>query len=296
MKNLSLLILIALWAGFNSTTMKAQKTLHIVSKEVKKKLSCNAGSGISVDAEKSNIEIKGWDKNYVDLKMELISKHPKKEVAEQEVNYLKYDISEERGHHSIRNYFQNDDGFSTVKGSLSVKYFLKVPYSCPVDIIQSYGSLSVQDLDSDFQGNLKFVSGKIKNLSRNVTLDTKFGGVECIDIGGVFKAKLRKTNLTLSRLNGQVDIESRYGRIDIEDTNMDMLSLNGDKTKVSLFSNQPEKFNYHLSTTFADIKVPDSFGDVWEGKDSVHYKNINPANNALIRINTSYQPISIQVK
>src|SRR4051812_46848850 len=82
-----------------------QNSIQVVTKTIEKSLPYVKGNTLSIKGEKATIEIKGWNENYIKVKLKLISKHPDRNIAQSELKYLKYSITQENNISKISNYF-----------------------------------------------------------------------------------------------------------------------------------------------------------------------------------------------
>ena len=141
----------------------AQNTVQVAIRTVNKEIPYEAGDSLLLKAEKANVTITGWDKDYIKLVLKLISKHPKLEVARAELEYLNFDITKSGRTHKITNYFKSSEGFKKVKGTLLSVYELKVPKSLMIEMQNRYGQSKVKGMQVPLKIDTRFVEIQIKD-------------------------------------------------------------------------------------------------------------------------------------
>ena len=159
---IKLVFLVALFVICHCNYLFGRQVVQVVTKTINKEIDMKSGDTLKVFAEKAQVHITGWKGSSVILKLELISKHPKKEVAEEELAYLDYQIENDNGL-LIRNYFSIANGFRKVKGNLSARYELKVPEALAIQVQNKYGTLNLKSLKGFLKVNTRFVNNTIEN-------------------------------------------------------------------------------------------------------------------------------------
>ena len=296
MKNWILKLLIpAILLCATDSYVHSQKMLQVLTKTIDKKIKYEPGDGLLIEAEKASIEIEGWDKNYIGLKIELISKHPKKETAEKELAFLKYDIEKTGSDHIVKNYFQTDKQYTNVKGNLITRYIIKVPKNCDISVTNLYGSLAIANLQSDLTAHLRFVDFDLKKSTSDANLESYFGKIRIDGFTGTLKAKLEKTDINLITFVGDLELTSQYGSIDILGGTFKRFVINGDRTEINFDIEQLERYNYDLKTLHASIHVPNIIGEVNNTDDLQGFNKIFKGDNPMVKIHTRYSPITVKL-
>lgn len=272
----------------------AQERVHAVTKHIDKRMEYKKGEGLVVLAEKSKISITTWDKDYIELNLELTSRHARLEVAKAELEYLKYRIEKRDSEHIIKNYFQAKDNLTRVKGTLSSEYTLKVPEGCPVSVTNLYGELTANDLKSDLEVKVRFVDVKLYRPKGKIQMESYFGNVRMENGEGDLFATLEKSKVNILSFSGRVDIKSSYGEIEIGNGHYKKFDIKGDRTAVIWTAESLNQYNYHLSSYASDIYVPKEMGPVDNDNKNVNLIKNNGDNKVWINIETTYSPITIK--
>ena len=286
-----LAVLILLGTG----TTGAQNTVQVYTKTINRTLNYEPGENLEIMAEKANVTLSGWNQRHIAIEVKLISKHTKKEIAEKELDYLKFDISRQENTHILKNYFLAGDNFRKVKGRLLIHYQIRVPAHCPVLINNLYGKVTVDNLKNSLMTRTRFVELLIENCEGKFNIESIFGNVLVNKSSGKLTGDLKKANLELSGFEGDVEIEGNYGNIDIESDKLASLKVNGSRTRISLLTTNLPSYNYDLNTSFAEIKIPD-ITPAGHSPEKKSFKKTFHQKNPLITIHTTYSPIEIKLQ
>ncbi len=131
------------------------------------------------------IEIKGWDKDEIDVFAEIEIKAPSKSKAEKLYEKLKFDVEAERDRVEIeakRPRVRQDGLFGGLFGDktiLTIRYRVKVPASTNLEIENTNGGITVDKIEGTF--NCHTVNGgiTIRSFRGDGVANTVNGGIEC---------------------------------------------------------------------------------------------------------------------
>ena len=272
---------------------EAQKTVQVLTKTVTRTLDYKPGESLEVLAEKASINVEVWDKKQIGITLKLISRHQKKEIAERELQYLKYLVDKAEGNHIIKNYFLADNSFKKVKGNLLIEYEIKVPDGCPVSIHNLYGKIRANGLKNALNIHTRFVETNIKNCVGNIQVEAFFGKTVVTGGSGKLTGDLKKSDIDVFEFEGEVDVKSDYGAIQIEGDKLLAVNARGNRTRISLLTTDPHAYNYKLNTSFSEIEFPNLIVDSRQPEKST-FSKIFREGNPLISISTTYSPITIK--
>lgn len=293
--NYKIFYLLCLLTPFCVDEASAQKTVQVFTKTIDETLNYQSGERLKILAEKANIELRGWDREYIAVKVKLISKHAKREIAEKELEYLKFEIDKRDDTHSLKNYFMAENNFRKVKGRLLIHYEISVPRNCPVVVNNLYGKIHAEGLGNSFEARTKFVELNIKNCEGDINIGSLFGRATIDEGSGWLTCDLQKANMDISGFHGEVEIESNYGEIHIESDKLLSLTANGSRTSINILTSNLQLYNYNLNTSFSEIKLPNIVvSDSQLEKNS--FKKIFNQKNPLMTIHTTYSPIEIRLQ
>lgn len=291
-KPLSWLSLLSILTFSLIGAVDAQNTVQVFTKTIDRNLNYQPGDTLEIMAEKADVGLRGWDRDYIAIKVKLISKHAKSEIAEKELDYLKFVIDKQGNSHSLKNYFAAEDNFRKVKGRLLIHYELSVPRDCPVKVNNLYGKVAVNGLGNSLSVNTRFVELNIKNCDGDINIESIFGKAIVDKGSGILTCDLKKADMDISGFHGEVEVQSNYGKVHIEGDRLISLTANGNRTRMSLLTSNLQLYNYDLNTSFSEVKLPDMVvNNGLSGKNS--FKKVFNQKNPLITIHTTYSPIEI---
>ena len=289
---IKLITLVALLFLCQSTSLYGRQVVQVVTKTINKEIDIKSGDTLRIFAEKAQINISGWKKNSIVLKLELISKHTKREVAEEELAYLDYQIVKKNGL-LIRNYFSIDNGFRKVKGNLSARYELKVPEALAIQLVNKYGTLNLQSLTGYLNLDTRFVNNTLENCSGEQVVAAIFGKTELLNGGGSSSINLQKADLNVSYYSGKMTIKSNYGFATFTGDSFQSIDMESSRTTIGLTLSNLSLYNYKLISSNSKVIVP---GSIQQNEDDSSYEQVFSTEKPWIKIKNSYKPITLNLQ
>jgi hypothetical protein len=263
----------------------AQQEVYKVSKLLSKNYSKEV-IAINISGEKASIELEGWESDFIEVRIRMISRNPIKKSAENDIQYIKTDLQQVGSTLRIRNYF--DGKSAQITSNLSLEYTIKVPSGVSVSVKDLYGKVSLKQLTNQIQTDISFGSLEMESLNGTINITGKYSTIEGNTIGGSFTCTAEKTDINLKGVNGSVAIESKYGEIGLSFfSNQYPVTINSQRTKI-LIALPDKLYNYKLKTLFSEISLP----GIEVIKDDFYEKFIDEKVGTL-DITTSYCPIII---
>ena len=279
---------------FVTVSTLAQTRLQVVTKTVEKELAYSVGQRVNLTAQKADITIKGWNKSTVLVRLKLIAKHPEREVAEQELAYLNYDIQTRHNVIDLSNRFTIPQRAGAIKGNLKAVYEIWLPMRCPLSLQNTFGDVSLSDLAGDISLKVEFGKLSLTNLNGKTTVVSDYGDIDATELGGFFTIKAEKAEITLRELSGSGTIQSRYGKLSIQpDASLIALTVQAARTEVFLYPRRLDDFQYEIETSYSTIRVPDVYNDYLDANKR-RFANPVSSHRPTISIKNSYSPVVIQ--
>ena len=283
---------------FGSVAGFAQSgTIQVVTKTINKTIPYKNHDLLKINAEKAEVEINGWDKNYIQLTLKLISKNKKREDAEEDLQYLKYKISNEGNDIVLSNYFQTPDTRTRIKSNLQAKYILNVPKKLNANVNVLYGEVNINNVSGSISSDINFGMLKVNNVTGKLSVKSTYGDITAKDLNVFMTCEADKANINLMGIKGTYAINSSYGTLVVETSQ----TLKGFKvvsknTEVKMTLLAFEEYNYNLSTSYADITVPDHYSGMIDSRITQKKEFVNEfkPNNPSIQIATTFSNITIQ--
>lgn len=278
----------------------AQDKIQVVTQTLQKRLSYSKSDTLKIDARKATVDIQGWHENYISLTLKLIAKHPERQVAEHDLQYLKYEIKKQGNTQVLTNFFHTRaDDYSRVKSNLKAHYEVKVPYNCQVIIGNSYGNTYVKDVSGSLSLALTFGELHLENLKGDMRITSSYGDIKGDNLQGKLYCEAEKANIQLLRSSGNYRIKSAYGAVNLSAT-IYLVSLHVDANRTPVTIDVPafEQYSYQLATTFSDIQVPPNYGQhitkTIAGKRT--FQSGKTTQLSPIYIATTFSPITINIQ
>lgn len=242
----------------SALSVHAQQTLlQVVTKQIEKTIPYEEGYEVNVEGEKAEIVIKTWDKNEVYLKLDLIAKHPEKQVAKKDLKLMKHVADRIGNKIYLRNYLAIGDDVPKPKSNLKARYIITIPAECPVNLNNYFGQADIQDVRKELNVNSEFCKLLLNNIEGMVQINTNFGDIDANRMNGTMEIVANRSNMILRQLVGDFDIKAKYGFIQI-DTEIDNVNLNIDANKSDVQFVRPLKgFNFTLTAEHGGMVLPE---------------------------------------
>ena len=275
----------------------AQQKVQVVTKTIKQDLKTLLDSGIVVQGKKASVEVTGWNKDYIQVQMDLIAKHPQRKVAEKELRYIQYAITKTKDHYVLKNLFYADKGSTKVRSNLSVVYKIFVPADQRVVIRNDYGSMDLRNLYGNLDIESKFSEVSLDRFFGRMTAYLDYCELEGTNVDGLLRFDTRKTDISLDAFAGDVRIKNYLGKLDLSPSSMlrslDVKSRNG---KVSLTVNSLDAFNYDVLVNSSFISLPEGKSGLVEVDELLKesaFRLRNDVGKANITITNQLDPVTI---
>lgn len=285
-------------SALSMASLHAQSgTVQVVTKTVNRQISYSKGDLLKINAEKSQVDIQGWDKNYIQLTLKLVSKNKKKEDAELDLQYLKYKIVQKENVIELSNYFQTDNPRIKIKSNLQAKYYLMVPKSINAEINVLYGEIGINNTSGNIKTEVNFGQLRLEDINGILDVKSNYGDITAKNLNVTMTCQTDKANIRLLDIMGKYSINSAYGSITVE-TSKKLKGFKAIAKNTSLQLSLPafEDYNYSLSTSYADINLPQAYADL-VSSTFTQKKEFNKQFNSAqptIEIATTFSNIIIQ--
>jgi hypothetical protein len=254
MLNYRLLVLfcLSLVLGLNAL---AQSTLKVVSKRIDKSFSYQEAYSLNIDGEKAEVSIETWNKQIVQVQMEITSRNVDKEKAARDIEKMKYMMQRVKNNLYVRNYLLNDGENSS--SLLKVVYIIKVPENCPVYLKNNYGIASVKNLNNQIRINSRFSKIGLENIRGNMKIESVFGDLLGSDLWGDLTLNARRSDMFFQKLYGNVNINAEYGLIKLLlDHKLKSLHLNAINSEVFMLGENPFQMGMDIQVKNGQLDFP----------------------------------------
>lgn len=275
---------------------QAQPSLQVVTKVVEKELPYTTGQQIRLTAERADVNIHGWNRSVISIRLRLIAKHPDRAVAEREVGYQQYTIQPTGNDIDLSNRFVVPRGAGKVQSQLKAIYDINVPAGASLTIKNTFGDVRLADLTGDT--NLTFEFGKLAldDVGGKLTIRSSYGDIDGRGVDAALTLNAEKADVMLRDLAGRATIRSRYGKLTVVPApSLSGLTVEASRTEILVAARRISDFQYDIITTFSDIRVPDAVQNELGklgSKQTFTYQP--PGRKPTIQIQNSYSNVTIQ--
>lgn len=291
MKNLWFVFLLVVVAG----QLVAQERIQVVTKTINRSFSVGADESLTVQGEKAEVQVKEWNQPEIKLVLQLIAKHPSRQVAENDLSTIRYRVDTETREKIVRNFFRITERAGEINSNLQARYELWVPSGCPLTIRNRYGNVYLSGLDTDIDLTLDFGEVHLDEVEGSLSLQVNYGDVIANDVAGKVSGVVKKTNLTLNNTAGSLYLESSYGKLYVSTQNRLMrMTIDASRTEVTFAAPHLARYYYQLTTSCSEINTTLS-GTRQDGGMLGCKKSFTSSQTKLppIIINTSFSPIHL---
>jgi hypothetical protein len=272
------------------------QTVKVITRTIEKSISYKPGQLLKVTGEKSHIEVHGWDKAEVHVKVKLISKHADKKQAEKELEYLHFVTDLQPKVIELSNTFVFPADVKKIEGSLKAEYEIWAPRYCSLHVIDKFGDIVLEDMTGTTALFAQYSNMYLKHCTGQVMIASTFSDLVAEDVTAKLNCKSSHADIRIEAMGGQYQLQTSYGKIDISaKSRIEGLNIDASRCPVNFISNDFEQYNYQLNTTDAAINIADRKYDQ-HLKSSGHVRSffLKVAKlNPLIKIATTYEPVTI---
>ena len=230
-------------------------TFQVVTKTIEETNNWSQKQMLEINGENATIHISTWDQPIIKTTIELIAKHPDKEVAEKDVEVLQFNISSQKKRISISNYLSINKSNGKPSSTLKTKMTLVIPRNCPLSVKNNFGSIHIEGLKQRLKIDSRFTNISIKNLKGPLDINSQLGEIYGKDINSNTIITSNRSKIYFEQLSGKINIAAKYGTIQIVEDAAYAYDLNitGDKSNVTILNAQPALNAYDLKTSFGSI-------------------------------------------
>lgn len=238
----------------------SQTQVEVITKTVKDRFDYKLGFATEVEGKTASISIQSWDKKEIGVEMKLISKGLTKDIAEKELKYQKYVISEIKETYVIRNYLLLPTGLEKLSTIQETEIIIFVPQDIELSIKNAFGNTTIKGVKGKVELESEYGEMILDDIHGNVRVNSTFGDLKIERFEGFLTADLQHTASLIDNYSGSAFIKTNLG--DINWTTIDILSklkITAEKSDVNLkFSNlNLSSYYWNLRTKYGEIAFPE---------------------------------------
>ena len=277
-----------------SLSARAQDKIQVVTKTIQKTFDFDPGASLTIEAEKALVTVKGWDQDEVKLTLQLVARHPRRGVAEQDLAALRYTLDTDGDEKVLKNYFFINESGGRMESNLQAVYELWVPQDRILHITNRYGNIILSDWQAkQLTVSAEFGEVRLEQVQGDMQVNLDYGDLIAQDISGSFSGTTKKSNLTLHRIAGRYDLKCSYGEVDITTADqVEALTLDASRTQVTFATHDPMHYNYDVANLCGDINT--TLVGTWDNSGACKRSfTTNYGVPTVLRIKTSFNSINI---
>lgn len=292
-------LLLALLAGVAAPRRglaQGQRTVQVLTRTLEQSFACPAGTLVRIKAEKATVQVQGWDQPTVQVVLRLVARHPDRAVAEQELPAARYQLRKSGTVIDLVNYFALAANAPALRSDLRAEFTVHIPAANALEVSNTYGQTALLDLSGRQRLTQDFGQVTLQNLRGSLTATVRYADLTGANTNFTFDCDADKSTVRLVGAGGRYTIRNRYGSVRFEPTAA-LLSafVDAERTAVSLGVPQLNHFRYHLATTQGTLAVPPNLVGALRIPTGRQVLDLDtPAQRPLIRVETSYAPITLE--
>ncbi len=245
--------------AFMVSSASSQTMLHVVTKTIEKTFPYKNGYELNIEGEKAEIMVRTWNREEVNVLLEIVAKHPDREVAETDIDKMSYSTEQHGNMIYFRNYIEKKTASAKPVSDVKAIYTITLPADCPVYLKNNFGLTQVSDLSRALTINSEFSKISLENIRGKLGVTSRFGDIEGHNIDGDVRLATRRSDITLYDIKGTWNINARYGILKFfTNPSAELLSLNieAEKSDVYFFDPQLNYYGYTLTAHYGNITAP----------------------------------------
>ena len=234
---LTVLCLTAFFAKANDYRGNDDHYKYEQERIVEKSFNVDALSSLEMDGKFSDFIITAWDEQQIDFKIKITVKSDNQKKLESKFNSIGIYLAQEDNHIKAETVFGDYD-YKSFDGSITIKYYVKVPRDVSMDLETKYGDITIDEVREKLEAEVKYGDFKADNiLIDDITkssIEVKYGNINIDNVGkieldleygdakintcGYIDGTLKYSKIFITEMNDGV-IENKYSTTRIEKTN-----------------------------------------------------------------------------
>lgn len=193
-----------------------------LNKRVNKSFNIRNDTGIELNNQFGNIIIKKWDKNVVDLRVEIKADAKNESKSERILDAITIDISDRisSGVLSVKTEIDKIRG----NADFSVDYEVYMPVTNPLKLTNSFGNVYLGSYDGELDLEVKYGQLIAEDLAR-ANIHISFSSAKCeVETLSAGMLDLRYSKMEIENM-GDIEISSQFSELEVE--NAGALRLDG---------------------------------------------------------------------
>jgi hypothetical protein len=243
-----------------SYSLRAQTNHPTVGKSFSQNIACTPSTIFSVMAEKAKVSITGWSNNYIQAKINFTASHPDKQVAQRELEYMRYAFGTEKNLIELRNIFVLPGNIDHIQSKLEVRIELMVPAKNQVEITNKYGNITAAQLTGKLQLVISFGDLQLADISGQIGITAAYSDIRGTRISAAsLRCTDEKSKVSLDLEAGSYSFNSTHGDIDLAIKRIQGLTIQATRTDITIRPENTDACRYKITNKDGALYVPEKY-------------------------------------
>jgi hypothetical protein len=264
-------------------------------REDAKKVYAKEGSILNFSGNKADVYIQSWNKDTVQVSLQIVFTHPDINVAKKEAGYAIWNINKRGTEILINNNFSLPSSVNKINSIVTVTYQIYVPNKTTLILNNKYGNLSIKSYYGRINLNNSYGNINLNNLQGIVMVYANLCTINGSFLNGNYVFETKNTDYNIKNINGNISLSNNVGTIYIEPgKKLEHLSVKSSNSEVQINTNNNIlDYNYDLTTKYAKVLAPGSLKELNDHSSDGRLKFFTKENKPLINVITSFNDIKI---
>ncbi|RMG27736.1 MAG: hypothetical protein D6730_06560 [Bacteroidetes bacterium] len=277
-----------LWAG----TARGQLILQVVSQKMSTSFAYQPGQVLHIDTERADIHLQGWDKEEVQLELQLIAKHRDRSKAEAALKQFHYQ-AERIGQHV---YVKNTLPEAPTNAYLKAVFVLHAPRNSDIQLTNKLGKVFISDMQGATEAEGYLCMFELNKLGGRLQLRSNLGNVRATQLAAESDISVQRAGLEIEGMTGDLSITGIYASVVLSalpHSSPLHIDVETDKSDILLRNFPSQGHEYHLQLRHGSLQLPAWPG--WQQSEDGQRARFTPGQAAgRIHISTTYGHIRFE--
>ena len=229
----TVLCLTAFFASANNYRGDGDHYKYEEKKTVEKTFDVKADPILEMNGKYSDFIITTWDQQQIDFKVTIVLNSDNSDKLKAKFNSIDIKFDKEGNKVEAETVF-GDYPYKSFNGSITIKYYVKVPDDVFMELATKYGDITVETVNKRFEVDIKYGDLTADKLLADSHIDIKYGNFDINEAKDVYleldygdgkinkceylDSELKYSEIKISEMNDGI-LENKYSDVRIEKAN-----------------------------------------------------------------------------
>lgn len=236
--------------------MFLQNTVHVITRKIEKEIEFKQGNKLIVNGEKASIKIKEWEYDKLHITLKLIAKNKDKAIARKELDFLIYNIVENKNEVRLKNYLLFDDDLEELTSTFKAEYEIYIPANSIVSLTNKFGNVTIENIQATIDADIEYCDLYLSGVKGRLKLYSNIGDITFNNSNIEAKIEAKYTDFNLNNISGNYVFKTSYGKLNtMSALNISKLNIEAINTEILFINKECKGFNIFLENTYGDIQL-----------------------------------------